>query len=143
VYLRAWKGIGTFRGDARLSTWLYRITANTASTHLQRRRKHRVEPYPEHHEVPDTRIELQPEGVVESVATLGQVELALAQLSPKLRAIVVLKDVYGLSHEEIAAELGISVAATKVRLHRARRKLRSELDAEFGRPDRGRRARGV
>ena len=38
AYLRAWKGIGKFRGDAALSTWLYRITANCASTQLSRRR---------------------------------------------------------------------------------------------------------
>jgi RNA polymerase sigma-70 factor (ECF subfamily) len=143
VYLRAWKGMGKFRGDARLTTWLYRITANTASTHIQKRRKHRAEPYPEHHDVIELRPELQPEGAAESAATLGRVEAALAGLSPKLRAIVVLKDVYGLSHEEIAAELGISVAATKVRLHRARRKLRTDLDAEFGRSERGRRAQGA
>ena len=44
AYLRAWKGIGKFRGDAQLSTWLYRITANCASTHLSRRRRTRTEP---------------------------------------------------------------------------------------------------
>jgi len=141
VYLRAWKGIGTFRGDARVSTWLYRITANTASTHIQKRRKHRTEPYAEHHDVVDLRTDLHPEGAAESASTLNRVEAALSSLSPKLRAIAVMKDVYGLSHEEIAAELGISVAATKVRLHRARRKLRAELDAEFS--ERGRRAKGA
>ena len=46
---------------------------------------------------------------------------------PKLRVLVVLKDVYGLSHEEIGEELGISVAAAKVRLHRGRKKLRDLL----------------
>ncbi|MFZ4514758.1 MAG: RNA polymerase sigma factor [Acidimicrobiia bacterium] len=143
VYLRAWKGIGKFRGDARLSTWLYRITANTASTHLHRRRRHRAEPYGEHHDVVDVRTEMHPEGAAESLVVLHRLEGALAGLSPKLRAIVVLKDVYGLSHEEIAEELGISVAATKVRLHRARRKLRDDLDIEFGRNDRGRRAQGA
>src|ERR1700704_7163621 len=44
VYLRAWKGIGRFRGDAQFGTWLYRITANAASTHITRRRRHRSEP---------------------------------------------------------------------------------------------------
>ena len=59
--------------------------------------------------------------------------VALEQLPPKLRVLVVLKDVYGLSHEEIAEELGISVAAAKVRLHRGRKRLRDLLyddDAE-------------
>ena len=52
---------------------------------------------------------------------------------PKLRVLVVLKDVYGLSHEEIAEELGISVAAAKVRLHRGRKRLRDLLYDEPGR----------
>ena len=61
---------------------------------------------------------------------------AVAQLPPKLRAIVVLKDVYGLSHEAIAEELGISVSAAKVRLHRGRRKLRESWIDEGGRVSR-------
>ena len=52
---------------------------------------------------------------------------ALDELPPRLRAVVVLRDVYDLPHEAIAAELGITEAAAKVRLHRARRKLRERL----------------
>jgi RNA polymerase sigma-70 factor (ECF subfamily) len=55
---------------------------------------------------------------------LARLAGALEHLPPKLRILVVLKDVYGLSHEEIAQELGISVAAAKVRLHRGRKRLR-------------------
>src|SRR5215211_9469340 len=44
AYLRAWKGIGNFRGDARFTTWLYRITANASYTLVQKRRRRRVEP---------------------------------------------------------------------------------------------------
>ncbi|MFM7063277.1 MAG: RNA polymerase sigma factor, partial [Actinomycetes bacterium] len=44
TYLRAWRSIGTFRGDAQFSTWLYRITANCASTHMKRRRRVRWTP---------------------------------------------------------------------------------------------------
>ena len=52
---------------------------------------------------------------------------ALQSLPPDMRAVVVLRDVYDLPHEAIAAELGISEGAAKVRLHRARRKLRERL----------------
>jgi RNA polymerase sigma-70 factor (ECF subfamily) len=52
---------------------------------------------------------------------------AVAALPPRLRAVVVLRDIYDLPHEAIAAELGISEAAAKVRLHRARKKLRERL----------------
>src|SRR5438445_4167241 len=43
TYLRAWRGLDRFRGDSRFTTWLYRITANTAYSHLQRRKRHRTE----------------------------------------------------------------------------------------------------
>jgi RNA polymerase sigma-70 factor (ECF subfamily) len=128
AYLRAWKGLPRFRGDAQFSTWMYRITANAAYTLVKRRRRHpalalesMLDDPIEHH--PD----MQPEGVAESIALLDRLSVALEELPPKLRVLVVLKDVYGLSHEEIATELGISVPAAKVRLHRGRKRLRDLL----------------
>lgn len=56
--------------------------------------------------------------------------VVLDTLPPKLRAVVVLRDVYGLSHDAIATELGISTTAAKVRLHRARHRLRAEVFPE-------------
>jgi len=129
-YLRAWRAIGKFRGEAQFSTWMYRITANTASTHLRRRKRHRAEPLDNVVEPAEERPELQPSPAVESVDSLQRIGAALDELPPKLRVLVVLKDVYGLPHEAIAEELGISVPAAKVRLHRARRKLRDLLYEE-------------
>ena len=136
-YLRAWKGLPTFRGDAQFSTWMYRITANTAYSVVKRRRRHRTEPIDAMPEDPiELHPDLQPADAAEASALLDELAVALDQLPPKLRVLVVLKDVYGLSHEEIADELGISVAAAKVRLHRGRRKLRDLLYDE-GAPERG------
>jgi RNA polymerase sigma-70 factor (ECF subfamily) len=131
AYLRAWKGIGRFRGDAQFSTWMYRITANAASTHLQRRRRQRTESIDDH-DLADESVP-SPEAALESQMSLEYLSAAVADLPPKLRAIVVLKDVYGLTHEEIAAELGITETAAKVRLHRGRKKLREVLFDERGR----------
>jgi RNA polymerase sigma-70 factor (ECF subfamily) len=130
AYLRAWRSIGSFRGDAAFSTWMYRITANCAATFVAKRRRLRTEPLPTHLEPADVHPESQPEGMLESNLELDQVSRALADLAPKLRAVVVLKDVYGLPHEAIAEELGISVSAAKVRLHRGRRRLRDALYEE-------------
>jgi RNA polymerase sigma-70 factor (ECF subfamily) len=128
AYIRAFRGIGRFRGDAQFSTWMYRITANTAYSAVKRRRRHRTEPLDAMLEEPiELHPDLQPEEAAESSALLDRLAVALDELAPKLRVLVVLKDVYGLSHEEIAEELGISVAAAKVRLHRGRRKLRDLL----------------
>ncbi len=127
AYLRAWKGLAKFRGDAAFTTWLYRITANTASTHVHRRRRQRAEPFADDFEPADTRAAEEISQGAESAETLDRISVALDELPPKLRTVVVLKDVYDLPHEAIADELGISVAAAKVRLHRARRKLRDIL----------------
>lgn len=127
AYLRAYKGLKRFRGDAQFTTWLYRITANCASTHLVKRSRHRHEELTEELPLPD----LSGRGVPEEHADRGDVRAtlrnALAELPPRLRAVVVLRDIYDLPHEAIAAELGISESAAKVRLHRARRKLRERL----------------
>lgn len=123
VYLRAWKGIANFRGDAQFSTWLYRITANCSNTHLKRRKRHRAEPLDEFNDPAEVRQEGQPAAAYEAADLLERVSVAIDELPEKLRQVVVLRDVYGLSHEAIGDELGITVTAAKVRLHRARRKL--------------------
>jgi RNA polymerase sigma-70 factor (ECF subfamily) len=127
TYLRAFRGLATFRGDAQFTTWLYRITANCASTHLGRRRRHRHEELTDDLGVHDLRPAADPVGRAEQSMLRDRVQLALRALPPRLRAVVVLRDVYDLSHDAIADELGISVSAAKVRLHRARRKLRDDV----------------
>ncbi|MGH9265668.1 MAG: RNA polymerase sigma factor [Acidimicrobiales bacterium] len=127
AYLRAFRALKRFRGDARFSTWMYRITANCASTHLSRRSKGRHDELSEDDTVLDDRPESDPEGMAEAGALRDRVTAALADLPPILRAVVVLRDVYDLPHDAIASELGITESAAKVRLHRARRKLRERL----------------
>ena len=126
AYLRAFRGIQRFRGDAQFSTWLHRITANCAATHLGRRIRHRHEELCEDDGLVDASAP-DPATVAESHALRDRLTAELAELPPRLRAVVVLRDVYDLPHEAIAAELGISVAAAKVRLHRARKRLRERL----------------
>jgi len=133
TYLRAWKGIGRFRGDSQFTTWLYRITANTAATHLRRRQRTRTESLDSVAEPEELRREILPADAAESGAELARLSAALDQLPPKLRAVVVLKDVYDQPHDVIADQLGISVTAAKVRLHRARKRLRDELEADLRR----------
>jgi RNA polymerase sigma-70 factor (ECF subfamily) len=127
AYLRAWKGMRRFRGDAQFSTWLYRITANCAATYVARRRRQRTEPLGAGVDPVELHPEAQPATMAETSIDLDLVSHALEDLPAKLRAVVVLKDVYGLPHEAIAEELGISVPAAKVRLHRGRRRLREVL----------------
>lgn len=126
-YLRAYRGLKRFRGDAQFTTWLYRITANCASTHLGRRSRQRHEELPDDAAIAESNPDLDPQARAEAAATRERLQAALQLLPPRLRAVVVLRDVYDLPHEAIAAELGISESAAKVRLHRARKKLREQL----------------
>jgi RNA polymerase sigma factor (sigma-70 family) len=75
----------------------------------------------------DPRLDHDPQLRAEADDLRTRLHAALDALPPRLRAVVVLRDVYELSHESIAAELGISETAAKVRLHRARHKLRDHL----------------
>jgi RNA polymerase sigma-70 factor (ECF subfamily) len=131
AYLRAYRALPGFRGDAQFSTWMYRVTANCAATHLGRRNRHRHEQLPDSSELIDLRTDVDPELRADAADLRDRLVAALDSLPPKLRAVVVLRDVYELSHEAIAAELGISSTAAKVRLHRARHKLRSEVFPEL------------
>jgi len=126
AYLRAHRALRRFRGEARFTTWLYRITANCAATHVVRRHRHRHEALdgvdPE-----DRTPAHDPVGRAEAAQLQQRVRTAIAALPPRLRAVVVLRDIYDLPHEAIAVELGISTSAAKVRLHRARRRLRDDV----------------
>jgi RNA polymerase sigma-70 factor (ECF subfamily) len=127
AYLRAYRGLKRFRGDAQFSTWMYRITANCAATALGRRKRDRHDQLFDDAPLADERPDIDPQARADASSLRDRVSVALASLPPRLRAVVVLRDVYDLPHEEIAAELGISESAAKVRLHRARRKLREQV----------------
>jgi RNA polymerase sigma-70 factor (ECF subfamily) len=125
AYERAFKGLKRYRGDAKFTTWMYRITANCAKNQLVKGSKTRHEVIDETTDVSDERP--GPEARLGSADERRVLNAALQSLPADMRAVVVLRDVYDLPHEAIAAELGISEGAAKVRLHRARRKLRERL----------------
>jgi RNA polymerase sigma-70 factor, ECF subfamily len=120
TFVQAWRNLGRFRGEAAAATWLYRIAVNEA---LQRRRRKTL-PTSELHE---------------TAASGGQDAYAAADahafLIERLRALpieyrtaVVLRDIEGLSNEEVARVLEISLAAAKSRIHRGRMRLREDLE---------------
>ncbi|MGH9304007.1 MAG: RNA polymerase sigma factor, partial [Acidimicrobiales bacterium] len=105
-------------------------TVNCATTHLRRRAKtshDRLEDLVDPRHLVDPRLAWDPEATAGSRDERSRLVEALAELPDQLRLVVVLRDVYDLPHREIALELGISQSAAKVRLHRARRRLRERL----------------
>jgi RNA polymerase sigma-70 factor (ECF subfamily) len=113
-----------FRGDAALGTWLHRITVNTAWTLRKRANRHEVLQLDEMLVDPAT----GPERAGELAEVRAELGSAINQLSPGQRAVLVLRDVYGWSHAEVGRELGITQTTAKVRLHRARKRVRSILE---------------
>ena len=130
AYLKAWRGLQSFRGDAMFETWLYRVASNAAlSTHRGRRRRQQHEAGMQD----ELLTEVPAAGSVEATAgariEVQVLEAALNRLPEQHRTAVVLRDVYGMSIEEIAKQLGISETAAKVRVHRARKKLKDMVFA--------------
>jgi RNA polymerase sigma-70 factor (ECF subfamily) len=128
VYVRAYKAIRRFRGDSAISTWLYRICANCAATFLRKRTRQRYDILDEGAQLFDHAPDNDPVLQAEAALARTGIEAAIRDLPDRLRVVVVLRDVYDLSHQEIAEQLDISESAAKVRLHRARRKLLSVLE---------------
>lgn len=126
--IRAWKALPRFRGDAKLSTWLYRITVNTAWTHKKRAARHQSASIDDHLEIAAPAGKGDPELAGETIELRGRLRRALDRLPAAHREVVVLKDIYGWSHAEISESMGITVTAAKVRLHRARARLAKDLE---------------
>jgi RNA polymerase sigma-70 factor (ECF subfamily) len=132
AYLRAYRSLRRFRGDAQFTTWLYRITANCSANLLAKRARTRTELLLDDVQVIDVHADHDPEGRVAGEDERVRVAGALAGLPWRLRQVIVLRDIYDLPHRSIAKELGITEAAAKVRLHRARVRLRETLAGELG-----------
>jgi RNA polymerase sigma-70 factor (ECF subfamily) len=131
--LAAWRGAGTFRGDAAARTWLYRIVV-----HACRRRARRRSGEPAlHAPIEEAAAVAGGEAVDERVAARqvgGAIERALREMAPDPREVLLLRDVEGLSGEETAAALELELAAMKSRLHRARLELKERVEALLGHP---------
>ena len=127
TYLKAFRYLRGFRGDSSVATWLYRITANSAHNLIARRRRHETTELHEDLVVSDDQSGHDPAGQAELSDLRSRLLVALESLPEKLRSVIVLRDIYDQSHDAIARQLGISESAAKVRLHRARQKLREHL----------------
>jgi len=134
VFLRVMRSVVGFRGEAAFGTWLHRVTVNVCSTALRRRGDARArgqaagfEAFAAPDSVDMTAGPDDTEGRVLQLEESSRVAIAIRDLSDDDRAVVVLRDIEGLSTREAADVLGISEGAAKVRLHRAHAKLRAAV----------------
>ena len=128
AFIRAWKAIEKFRGDSTFSTWIYRITVNTAWTLRKKAKKLNTLNIDDTYEPIVIDEKKDPELVAINSDLSSVLINALDKIPIEQRIIVELKNIEGRSHKEIADYLDISVTAAKVRLHRAHQKLRQILE---------------
>ena len=123
AFLQAWRMLPTWRGEAAFGTWLHRLAVNTALMDLRARRAR-------------PGLDGDDEEALEALAcadtgpraALGMdLRRAVADLPPRARAVLVLHDIEGWTHEEIGAALAMAVGSSKSQLHRARGLLRARL----------------
>ena len=137
TFLRAYRGIKSFKGNSTFSTWIYRITANSALMRLRKRQLPTVSiDDADEREAPINIADWAP-GPVEQMLnqeTQAAMTEAIEALPPEFRQVFVLRDIEELSNAEVAEILDLSVAAVKSRLHRARLKVRNRLATYFIEP---------
>lgn len=130
--LAAFRGLHDFRGEAKLSTWLFQIARSFCSKarRLRTGEPRRMQPLTQVAEQPSDAS--GPDAVAHAREVGAVLQLALKSLPEHYREVLLLKDVEGLSVEEVADVVGESLAATKSRLHRARLELRQLLEGVLG-----------
>lgn len=135
AFLAAWRGLPRFRGQCRFSSWLYKLTANAAVDHLRReKRRPAAVPLENAGEPADPHT---PQEELERRELHRAVQQALDRLTPEHREVLLLRQMQGLSYQEIGAALSLEEGTVKSRISRAKRQLRTIL-AEgnlLGEPD--------
>ena len=134
AFLKAYRALPRFRGDSAFYTWLYRIAVNTAKNHLaaQRRRPMDVELDLQDSEQYDLHAKLKetdtPEGLTLSQELNETVQRAISALPEDLRTAIILREIDGMSYEEIAQAMECPVGTVRSRIFRARDAIGKKID---------------
>jgi RNA polymerase sigma-70 factor (ECF subfamily) len=138
AFLKAYQNLGKFQGQSKFYTWLVRIAVNEALMRLRRRRPERIVSIDEDIQTDEDSMPREiadwapnPEQLYKQAELQEILDKTISGLSPGFRMVFVLRDVEGLSTEETAEALGLSVPAVKSRLLRARLQLRERLTKFF------------
>lgn len=134
AFLRAWRGLGSFKAEATFSTWLYRLTSNVCIDFLRREKRRRTVSLTFRDEDRDMELEMDvpdpasgPEQLAIETENRENMARAMNALSVEFREILTMRIINGLSYEEIAEVLDLKPGTVKSRLSRAREKLRKQL----------------
>ena len=129
AFLAAWRGLPSFRGEANFATWLYRLTSNAAIDYLRRQKKERGDMSVDDEDLGLDAVDTGhgPQDAAERTEVRTAVAAGLQQLSEGHRQVLVLREIQGLSYEEIADVLEVDLGTVKSRISRARTALRKIL----------------
>lgn len=127
TFVRAYRGIGGLREDARLSTWLFGIAKNVAYEAIRARRRRTMVGIEEIAEMPDGNSKQRPENALLNNELSGVIQTALACLDDDKRLVFTLKIFQQKSYEEISSITGFSIPKLKTDLHRARAEMRRRI----------------
>lgn len=143
VFVHVFKAIDQFRGDSKLSTWIFRIAVNLCKNRaLYRARRHAgkqrdLDSIADHNPLTAAKGVIvgnvsRPDELVEGMQLEAVVKRAIAQIDPDFREALVLRDVEDLSYEEIAEVTAVAVGTVKSRIHRGRAQLRALVEEAMG-----------
>jgi RNA polymerase sigma-70 factor (ECF subfamily) len=143
VFVQIFKAVGTFRGDSKLSTWIYRVSVNLCKNRLKylARRysdgEEELEPVAERAALDEAKgvtfgDVAQPDRLVEGYQIERVVQLCIAELDPDFREVLILRDLEELSYEELSEITGLPDGTVKSRLHRARGMLKASVERKMG-----------
>lgn len=128
AFIKAWEALPAWRPEARFHTWLFRIASNAAMDALRRRKVVDFVALPEDYDAPAETA--GPEAQLDTKQRLRALDAALARLTIEQREMILLREVEGLSYEEISAALGIHEGTVKSRLARARAALTAAYEGK-------------
>jgi RNA polymerase sigma-70 factor (ECF subfamily) len=140
TFLRAFRALGGFKGQAKFSSWLYRITLNLCRDWIRRQRRTPVAQAPEGVDLLDLASETTPSETIEELVSRREmsraVAKAMASLPDEQRTAIILKEYHGLTFQEIADLLGCPLSTVKTRLYQGLTVLRRQLQVEESQPGR-------
>ena len=137
AFIKAWRNLSLFRGECTFSTWLYRITVNTARDMLRYESRRGTvslvkdtedEDDGSEWDVPVTSGDTIPEDAMERKEAILAVRRAIEELPEDQRQVIVMRDLHELSYQEIAEKLGIELGTVRSRINRGRQKLKNILE---------------
>lgn len=126
-FIRAWQKLDSFRGDAKFSSWLFRLTSNVVIGHLRKHSKWQIDSFEDSH----NGYEYEQSAINRPFGLQDEIDQALRCLSDTARVVLIMYEYLGYQHNEISEITGMAIGTSKTHLHRARTILRAQAEQQL------------